>query len=216
MSPHDIVEKFSYSSTRHCIYDSCCEICSSVDINIPDNMEIIESPNEDSTDNDDDYHDDQSDHPKNSFRFYEWGRSDEGKITKISQNLSVTDELLKQQIAVLKRYLFTKRTQTSAYNEVKDNLKQNDLLIHVEYSKNYNNEQQWEIQGAYFRHASFNIFTACCYFKDESNTINKEAITVTSETSDHSRSTLVSCLHKVIHFVREKHTHLSLKLNAIV
>ena len=44
-SPHDIVEKFSCSSTRHCMYDACCEICSSIDINIPDNMEITESQN---------------------------------------------------------------------------------------------------------------------------------------------------------------------------
>ena len=69
-SPHDIVEKFSCSSTRHSMYDACCEICSSIDINIPDNMEIIESQNEGSTDNDDDYHDDQSDQPKTSVRLY--------------------------------------------------------------------------------------------------------------------------------------------------
>ena len=29
-SPHDIVEKFSCSSTRHCMYDACCKICSSL------------------------------------------------------------------------------------------------------------------------------------------------------------------------------------------
>ena len=69
-SPHDIVEKFSCSSTRHCMYDACCEICSSIDINIPYNTEIIESQNKGSTDNDDDYHDDQSDQPKKSVRFY--------------------------------------------------------------------------------------------------------------------------------------------------
>ena len=50
-------------------------------------MEIIESPNEDSTSSDDDYHDDQSDQPKMSVRFYEWGKSDERKITNISRNL---------------------------------------------------------------------------------------------------------------------------------
>ena len=197
-SPHDIVEKFSCSSTRHCMYDACCEICSSIDINIPDNVEIIENQNEGSTNNDNDYHDDQSDQPKKSIRFDKWGKSDEGKIKKISRNLSVTDafESLKQKIAVLKRQLFTRRTQASAYNEVKDNLKQNDLLLHVDYSENYNNNQ-----SAYFGQASFSISIACCYFKDESNVINKEAITVTS---DHSRSSPASCLQKVIHFVREK------------
>ena len=63
-SPHDIVEKFSRSSTRHCMYDACCDIYSSIDINIPDNMEITESQNEGSTENDDDYHDNQSDQSK--------------------------------------------------------------------------------------------------------------------------------------------------------
>ena len=84
---HDMAETFSCSSTRHCMYDACCKICSSIDINILDNMEIIESPNEDSTSSDDDYHDDQSDQPKMSVRFYEWGKSDERKITNISRNL---------------------------------------------------------------------------------------------------------------------------------
>ena len=104
-------------------------------------MEIIASQNDGSTDNDNDYYDDQSGQPRKSVRFYKWGKSDEGKITKISRNLSATDaiESLKQQIAVLKRHLFTQCTQTSVYNEVKDDLKQSDLLIHVDYSENYNN-----------------------------------------------------------------------------
>ena len=150
MSPHDIKEKLSCSSTLHCMYNGCCETYSSIDINIPDNMEIIEKPNEDWTGNEDNYHEDQSDQPKKSVRFYEWDNPDEGKITKISQNLSVTNatELLKQQIALLKRHLFTKHTQASVYNEVKYNLKQNNILIHVDYSKNYNNKQQWEIESA--------------------------------------------------------------------
>ena len=192
-SHHDIVEKFSCSSSRHCMHDACCEICSSIYINILDNMEIIESQNEGSTDNDDDYHDDQSDQPKTSVRLYKQDKSDEGKITKISWDLSVTDaiESLKQQIAVKKAPFQKTYPSIQVKDEVKDNLKQNDLLIHVDYSENYNNKQQWEIQSAYFGHVSFSIFTACCYFKDESNAINKDAITVTSETSDHSRSVCI-------------------------
>ena len=140
--PHDIVEKFSCSSTRHCMYDACCGICSSFDMNIPDTLEIIERLNENPNENDHDYHDDQSDQPKKSVRFYKLEKFYEGKITKISRNLSVTDaiELLKQQIAVLNRQLFTKRIQASAYNEVKN--KQKDFVIHVDYSENYNSKQQ--------------------------------------------------------------------------
>ena len=89
-SPHDIVEKFSCSSTRHFMYDACCEICSSIDIIFPDNMEITDSPNKDLTDNDDDYYDVQYAQPKKSVRLCEWGKSEEGKTTKIFRNLCVT------------------------------------------------------------------------------------------------------------------------------
>ena len=101
-SPHDIVKKFSCSSSTPCMQDACCEICLSIDINIPDNMKVTESHSKDSTDKDDDYHDDRSDQPKKSVRFYKWSTSDEGKITKISRNLSVNDgtESFKQRIAV--------------------------------------------------------------------------------------------------------------------
>ena len=87
------------------MYDACCGICSSFDINIPGTMEIIEITNKNPNENDDDYHDDQSDQSNKSVRFYKWGKSYEGKITKISRNLSVTDatESLKQHIAGLKR-----------------------------------------------------------------------------------------------------------------
>ena len=69
------------------------EFVLSFDMNIPDTMEIIERPNENPNENDDDYHDDQSDQPKKSVRFYKWEKSYEGKITKISRNLSVTDAI---------------------------------------------------------------------------------------------------------------------------
>ena len=36
------------------MHDAYCETCSSIDINIPDNMKVTESHNKDSTDKDDD------------------------------------------------------------------------------------------------------------------------------------------------------------------
>ena len=74
------------------MYEACCEICFSIDIIFPDNMEITDSLNKDLTDNDNDYCDVQYAQPKKSVRLYECGKSDEGKTTKIFRNLSVTTE----------------------------------------------------------------------------------------------------------------------------
>ena len=76
--------------------------------------------------------------------------------------------------------------------------------MHVDYSENYSNIQQGEIQSAYFGHDSISIFTACCYLRKDGDLINKD-ITIISEASDHSRIAAYTCINKVFDFVREKH-----------
>ena len=71
----------------------------------------------------------------------------------------------------------------------------------ADYSENYSNIQQGEIQSAYFGHDSLSIFTVCYYDGDLIN----ENITIISETSDHSRIAAFACIDKVFDFVWEKH-----------
>ena len=150
--------------------------------------------------------------------FFEWGNSVGGMVSKFMRKMEIVDaiNLLKQQIVVLKSHLFTKSTQLECCNTIKENLKQSDLLIQVNYSQNYDSKHQNEVQSAYFGQNSFSIFTACCYFQDETNSLAKQAITVTSESSDQCRKASISCLLKIINFMRETHSHLPLKLNVII
>ena len=60
-------------------------------------------------------------------------------------------------------------------------------LQYVDYSKNYQCQQQNEIQSAYFGHKSFSLFTACAYFRlIDHNEMKSLPITVTTEASDKS------------------------------
>ena len=49
-----------------------------------------------------------------------------------------------------KRHIYRKLEQVASYNKQKDKLKTREALIHLDYSENYNNTQQDEIQSAYF------------------------------------------------------------------
>ena len=75
---------------------------------------------------------------------------------------------------------FVKRTQNTHYNRLEENLKTNEFTIHVDYSENYKDKEQDEIQSAYFGHNSFSIFTACCYTHGIDGTLSNENFTVTS------------------------------------
>ena len=90
----------------------------------------------------------------------------------------------------------------NAYNlsctmELRTILRRNEILVHVDYSKNYESKHQREIQIAYFGHTSFSIFTACCYLCNVDEKIICESVTVTSELPYLSRSAAITCVPKV-------------------
>ena len=70
---------------------------------------------------------------------------------------------MKEKLIVLKEYIFVKRIQNEAYNDQKDGITVDSLLVHVDFAENYRNDQQNEIQSAYFGHQSFSFFTSCYY-----------------------------------------------------
>ena len=47
---------------------------------------------------------------------------------------------------------------------LKKKLKADEVILSVDFSKNYDNKQRHKIQSAYFGHECFTIFTAACYF----------------------------------------------------
>ena len=64
---------------------------------------------------------------------------------------------------IWKTHIFVKRTQNTHYNRLKENLKTNEFIIHVDYSENYKDKEQNEIQSAYIGHNSLATFMACFY-----------------------------------------------------
>ena len=93
----------------------------------------------------------------------------------------------------------------------------NEILIHVDYSKSYENKQQSEIRSAYFGHTSCSIFTACYYLRDAENKKICESVTIGIELSDYSRTAVITSVLTVIDHLREKHhQHVPLKNNTIV
>ena len=76
--------------------------------------------------------------------------------------------------------------------------------MQVDHSKNYKNSGQNEIHSAYFGHSCFSIFTACCYYRTEEEELMTYPITITSESSDHSRIAAFSCVNKMLKVMEER------------
>ena len=120
--------------------------------------------------------------------------------------VAVSDAIdrVNNQVESLKQHIYVKRQQVKCYNEIKENLEEDEILLHVDYSENYENKQQGEIQRAYFGHTTFSLFTACCYLRlPNEDDLHNDHLTITSESTDHSRIAAFTCVQKV---KREKKT----------
>ena len=83
--------------------------------------------------------------------------------------------------------MFVKRVQNDAYKKHKAELSDGDLLVHDDFAETYRNDQQNEIQSAYFENESFPLFPSCCFFKGATSQIRNKRIVMVNENSDHNR-----------------------------
>ena len=86
---------------------------------------------------------------KESVTFHQWIRI-VNKIQKLEIELP-SDEIyqkFKNDLKFLKKHIYVKRQQYACYNKLKEELGENEVLLHVDYSENYSNIQQGEMQCA--------------------------------------------------------------------
>ena len=179
---HSLGETYTcYSSSRTCMFseNECCYFTGVTMEEFPDDCDNVE--------------------------YYEWAKVN-GKVKNVVKSVDVEEaiELLNEQEEILKAHIFVKRTENTHYTWLKKNLKTNEFIIHVDYSENYEDKEQDEIQSAYFGHNSFSIFTVCCYTRRIDGTLLNENFTVTSEATDDSRIAAFSCINLIIDLLQKK------------
>ena len=81
---------------------------------------------------------------------------------------------------------------------MKENLQENEVILHVHYSESYNNTQQGDNQSAYFDNSTFCIFTACGNILDHTKEFSKRSVAAVSVCNDHSRIAALTCVDMVL------------------
>ena len=76
-----------------------------------------------------------------------------------------------------------------------------EVLIHCDYSENYKNIHQNEIQSGYFGQSSFSLLTACIYYVVVE--VKSESMVIISELPDHDHNNAFNCVKKVIEHMEQ-------------
>ena len=97
-----------------------------------------------------------------------------------------------------KVHMYNVCRQFSKLKFLKNNLKPNEIILSVDFSRNYENKQLHEIQSAYFGHKAFTIFTCACYHvpcEEDNNKIGLKTIPIAiiSNETIHERNIAFHC-----------------------
>ena len=189
-NPHDIVERYSCNSTS--------KTCRMGDCTDSSNFELDVNIDESSSDSED------GESGITVISYYIWGTGNKRgqKVLQTIDRMEASDNWI-ESVKSLKQHIHRKRVQVSSLNTIKAELGEDEILMQVDYSQSYKNAEQDEIQSAYFGHSCFSLFTACVYYREDEE-LHKLPITITTESSEHSRITSFSCLDEIVSHVEQK------------
>ena len=102
----------------------------------------------------------------------------------------------------MKKHIFNKRQQGKHVSFGKA-LIEKEFLFNLDFSKNYSNLNQNEIQRAYLGSNSFSLFTACAFYSNY-GTIEKFPVTIKTEASDKPRITSAAFVDFLMKYLRSQ------------
>ncbi|KAJ8018751.1 hypothetical protein HOLleu_43072 [Holothuria leucospilota] len=99
-----------------------------------------------------------------------------------------TKELFLAQLLEYKRHHCNKLRQHEEMAYLREHLEAGEVIIQVDFSENYENQQQKEIHSAYFGHEAYAVYTACIwYILPECKKVTSASFAFVTDSTDHSK-----------------------------
>ena len=100
-----------------------------------------------------------------------------------------------------KMYVYNIRCHYSELKHLKANLKEDEIILSVDFSKNYDNKQHHEMQSAYFVHEAFTLYTADGACVDKDAGLKVLSVVIVSNETIHERNIALSSNMKLLEIV---------------
>ena len=100
-----------------------------------------------------------------------------------------------------KMHVYNVNHQYSELKHLKANLKEDEIILSVDFSKNYDNKQHHEMQSAYFVHEAFTLYTAGGACVDKDAGLKVLSVVIVSNETIHERNIALSSNMKLLEIV---------------
>ena len=111
-----------------------------------------------------------------------------------------------------KMHVYNISRQYSELKHLKADLKEDEIILSVDFLKNYDKQQHHEIQSAYFGYEAFTLYTAACYYRshdidgacvDKDTGLKVLSVVIVSNELIHEGNIAFSCNMKLLEIVRQ-------------
>ena len=134
------------------------------------------------------------------------------KVNIIGTGLEVANVFIEIYEGDYKFYVYNICLQQSELKYTKRNLKENEVILSVDLSKNYKNNQKNEIQSTFFGHEACTLYPAACHFKEEWPGAKRQPdcdlymlpVVMVSNETQYERNIAYSCNIKLLNFILEQ------------
>ncbi|XP_063384484.1 uncharacterized protein LOC134670614 [Cydia fagiglandana] len=143
-----------------------------------------------------------------------------GKKVKVTKNVKeiaegTVEELignLKQTMIQLKKHVYNIKVQCKSYRNAIDNLNNNEVVLHVDFSENYNCKHFEEVQSHHFggSRKQVTLHTGVMYTKPEGH--NKPTVNsfcTISANNSHNPASIWAHLHPIIREIQHNNRHIT-------
>lgn len=150
--------------------------------------------------------------PEDELSFYQW-KVESGKFypTKIlvKETGVATAKIVRSQLSYFLLHQFNFVRQLREYKFNKENLKQDEAIMHVDYAENYVNKQVNEPQSAYFGHDGFSLYTCQTYFRNQNGEREKRSFCIVTDEHKHDKFGAFTFNCEIIKALRAENSDIS-------
>ena len=128
--------------------------------------------------------------------YHQWKIIDKGKVKKefIECTIAEAREDLEAQLSSFSRHIYNIKRQHKEFTFLKENLKEDEIIIHEDFSENFALKHQREIMEAHWSNDSVTIFTAVVYYKENGcKELKHQSYVIISDELRHDKASVCMC-----------------------
>lgn len=141
------------------------------------------------------------------IHYKQWTHTDRTELITVSQQVSDFIETLSKKVDTVTTHHFIAKKQAAYLRRAKDNLKEDEMIVLLDFAQNYSFLVQDSIQGHHWNNSMATVHPYCLYFLKDGK-LTTESLCIISDCLEHNVYTVYKFNSELIGHIKANHPHI--------